>query len=525
MTLLGFTHFDSANTKGSICDMLALKERADGVFRNKYVNLESTNNKLFVGRIVEGPFFVPEEVSRDSAFAQTAILRGEEFKALPNYYTLARLELLGESRDGGRLFGTNTRPLPKTPVRDLTQDEIQKLIGIEGEMALGSLYGYPDVQVKLSAASKRVLPRNIGVFGTVGSGKTNTAQVIIEEASQNGYAVIVVDVEGEYVEMNQPTSESHLIPRLKAHGKDPQGLSDFQAFHPQASEASVPSSKPFSVPFRGIRPHVVSELADLTEPQEGVFLKIVEALQAEAVKRRGKSKSKSSALAFLEGDDVEAEELTLEAVISRVPEYAEQAGKGTQWALSRKLEALKRTRMFDSGPSLDARDLLKAGRVSVVDVSSVTSDAAKNLAIAWLLRLVFEAKLRDESAPKTLVVIEEAHTFVSRESKDRMTATLDMLKLIARRGRKRWLGLMFISQQPSHLPDEVFELCNTRFVHGIKSEFNLRPLRNTSGDVVSELWDMVPALGPGQALVVSPQFNHTVLVEVRPSYTKRRLTE
>jgi DNA helicase HerA-like ATPase len=363
------------------------------------------------------------------------------------------------------------------------------------------------------------------VFGTVGSGKTNTAQVIIEEASRAGYSVVVVDVEGEYVSMDEGTTEKHLVPLLAAFGRKPEGLKDFRVYHPQASEASVATSKAFSVPFRAIRPHVVSELADLTEPQEGVFLKIVESLQEESAKKRGKGKQKSTALAFLEGDDFEVEELTLDAVIARVPDFADQAGKGTQWALARKLQALRRTLMFDSGPSIQAKDLLQAGRVSVVDVSSVTSDAAKNLAIAWLLRLVFEAKLRDAKAPKTLIVIEEAHTFVSRESRDRMTATLDMLKVIARRGRKRWLGLMFISQQPSHLPDEVFELCNTRFVHGIKSEFNLRPLRHTSGDVVSELWDMVPALGPGQALVVSPQFNHTILAEVRPSYTRRRLTE
>jgi DNA helicase HerA-like ATPase len=158
-------------------------------------------------------------------------------------------------------------------------------------------------------------------------------------------------------------------------------------------------------------------------------------------------------------------------------------------------------------------------------VSGVANDAAKNLSIAWLLRLVFEAKLIDPEAPRALIVIEEAHTFVSRESREKMTATLDMLKLIARRGRKRWLGLVFISQQPSHLPDEIFELCNTRFIHSIKSEYNLNPLRKTSGDVVSELWDIVPALGPGQALLTSPQFNHTILVDMRPSQSRRRLTE
>ncbi len=523
MALLGHIHFDTSSTKGNISEMLALKERADAVFRNKYVKLQSQNNKDFLARTVEGPFYVPEEVSKDSAFAQTAILHGEEFKALPNYYTLARLEILGEIREN-HLYGTNTRPLPKTPVSDLSEKEIQQVIGIEGEMVIGALVGYPGIQVKLSSNAKKVLPRNIGVFGTVGSGKTNSAQVLIEEASQAGYAVIVIDVEGEYVEMNKPTTETKLLPSLRTFDRSPMGIPDFYVYHPNASEASLKSSHAFGVPFRGIRPHVISELADLTEPQEGIFLKIVEALQTDSSKKRVGKKPKSAALSFLEGDDG-SDALTLKAVIDKIPEFADVGGKGTHWALTRKLLALSRTEMFDTSETLDPNELLKAGRVSIIDVSGVTNDAAKNLSIAWLLRLVFETKLSNDKAPKTLVVIEEAHTFVSRESKERMTATLDMLKLIARRGRKRWLGLVFISQQPSHLPDEIFELCNTRFIHSIKSEYNLNPLKKTSGDVVNELWDMVPALGPGQALLTSPQFNHTILVEMRPSYSKRRLTE
>lgn len=46
----------------------------------------------------------------------------------------------------------------------------------------------------MNSQIKKVLPRNVGIFGTVGSGKTNSAQVLIEEASRAGYAVIVLDV-------------------------------------------------------------------------------------------------------------------------------------------------------------------------------------------------------------------------------------------------------------------------------------------------------------------------------------------
>jgi hypothetical protein len=523
--LLGHIHFDSANTRGSLSDLLALKERSGSIFRNKYVRVVASNGADFLSRIIDGPFFVPEEVTRDSAFAQTAILRGEEFKAMPDYYVLARLEVLGELRDGV-MFGTSTRPTPKSPVNDLSVPEIQKLIGLGGDMMLGSLVGYPGVQVTMDSQSKKVLPRNVGIFGTVGSGKTNSAQVLIEEVAQAGYAVIILDVEGEYTAMDEPTKEKSLIPKLQSSGREPAGLKDFHVYHPTGGESTRRDSREFGIPFHRMPPHLVSELADLTEPQEGIFLNAHEALRERTSKKtKERPKAKSRAIAFLEGDIEEGEGFTLQALIDEIPEHGEKAGQGTLWALNRKLAALRRTDIFDSGTPVEVQDLLVEGRVTVIDTSGLHNDSAKNIAIAWILRETFLHKLSDPKAPPTLVVIEEAHTFISKESRDRMTATMDMLKLIARRGRKRWLALSFVSQQPSHLPDELFELCNTRIIHSVKSDFNLNPLKRTSGDVLTELWDMVPALGPGQALVTSPQFTHTVLVDVRPSATRRRMIE
>jgi DNA helicase HerA-like ATPase len=525
-TVLGHVHFDSSNARSNLSDILALRDRAEGIFRNKYVEIVAPlADRQFLGRIVEGPFFVPEEVGRDSAFAQTAILHGEEFKALPSFYVLARAEILGELRDGA-MFGTAARPIPKSVVRDLSTEDIKKLIGLRGDMILGALSGYPGVLVTLDSKSKKVLPRNVGIFGTVGSGKTNTAQVLIEEASRNGYAVVVLDVEGEYTAMDEPTKETHLMQKLSASGRKAEGLSDFRVYHPTGGEAGTQASKEFGVPFQDMPPHLVSELADLTEPQEGVFLRAYDEVRKKATsKGKGGAKPKSRAIAFLEGDLAGAGGFTLQDVINEIPNQGAQAGQGTLWALTRKLEALKRTSIFDAGEPLDPDDLLVAGRVSIIDVSGLHNDSAKNIAIAWVLRQTFNQKVQNPKAPPTLVIIEEAHTFISKENRERMTATMDMLKLIARRGRKRWLALGFVSQQPSHIPDEIFELCNTRIIHCVKSDYNLNPLKRTSGDVHSALWEMVPALGPGQALLTSPQFTHTILVDMRPCATRRRMIE
>ncbi|MEW9553315.1 hypothetical protein [Nonomuraea sp. NPDC050783] len=50
------------------------------------------------------------------------------------------------------------------------------------------------------------------------------------------------------------------------------------------------------------------------------------------------------------------------------------------------------------------------------------------------------------------------------------------------------MGLVLVSQQPGHVPEELFELANTRFIHQLKSAGNLAPVRATTGGVHEALW-------------------------------------
>ena len=79
-----------------------------------------------------------------------------------------------------------------------------------------------------------------------------------------------------------------------------------------------------------------------------------------------------------------------------------------------------------------------------------------------------------------------------------------------------------VSQQPGHLPPEIFELCNTRIVHTLRSMHNLEALIATTGDVSRELWARCPLLGQGQAVLSSPQLNRSVIVSMRPAACRRK---
>jgi DNA helicase HerA-like ATPase len=125
--------------------------------------------------------------------------------------------------------------------------------------------------------------------------------------------------------------------------------------------------------------------------------------------------------------------------------------------------------------------------------------------------------------PRVLVVIEEVHTFVSKAAASRMRSVLDKLQVISRRGRKRWMALALVSQQPGHVPDELFELTNTRFIHQLKSVSNLAPVRATTGGVHEALWTTVPALAPGQCLLTGGTFRNALFVNIRPASSRRLL--
>jgi DNA helicase HerA-like ATPase len=173
-------------------------------------------------------------------------------------------------------------------------------------------------------------------------------------------------------------------------------------------------------------------------------------------------------------------------------------------------------------PEIDVRDIFVPGRITVLDLSD-SGDAVRNLVIAYHLDKIFKAKIENERtfATPILLLIEEVHTFLSKERRRQMVGTLNLMMELARRGRKRGISVGLVSQQPSHLPTELLETVNTRVIHRLSSIANIRVLKESTGNVPESLWESLPSLGKGQALVASPSYNHAVVTKIRPSMSRR----
>jgi DNA helicase HerA-like ATPase len=537
---LGYVNFDGTGTESTEVEIRVPKDRINEIRRGQYVRIQSKfdgNARNFFARISRGPFFVPDAVSKDSAYARAAILQADTVKFRPDFHGVCFANIVAElDMDTMRALSSFVRPQPQSAVYSLTNDEIEKLLELEGDMFIGELYGYPGVQIKMPSNKNAALPRNVGIFGTVGSGKTNTGQVLIEEAAAAGWAVIVLDIEGEYVRMDHPSTQRSLDHLFRHFGVQPGGVQNLEVYHVINTDAArADISKPFSVKFSSIQPHILAEILGLTEAQNDRFLEIYFNLtQKEVSSKRGKNTRAGFVGHLLDQDEGGPSiGITIKDIIDQIDSLLESdekvSGKISYYVLRRKLRRLQRYEIFDQQENLgDYSELLKGNKVSIIDLSGSFSVVVNNIVITDLLRSIFDLKVKDRTGelPPVLIIIEEAHSYVSKENAKRMDETLDVLREISRRGRKRWLSLCFISQQPSHLPPEIYELCNTKFVHQTTGGRNLDAIKTSTGAVDASVWDDVPRLGQGTSLFVSSYFkNRPMFINVRPCRSERRHVE
>jgi DNA helicase HerA-like ATPase len=550
---LGFVSFDGPGATNATSGAMVSEQRRRDFRRDVYVGIrDKEQQREFLGRVVEGPFHAPHEVSQDSAITRTTLLHPERTRFRPTYYAHGAIEIIGEVVANERIVPTATRPRPYSEIYVFPENRLRDMLGISGDFFLGHLMGYNRVQVHAEIASKNFLPRNVGIFGTVGSGKSNTTQVLIEEALKAEWAVVVVDVEGEYVLMDEPTADKNLERSLREDfGLPATGVRDINVYVPSSGSSNSRYAVPFKVPIADLEPEIVADILEFSEPQIRMYGALIEAAEKQYDKQQQQqSGQRRQGVLAKANSDTPEKKYTLSTLVDGLQEEDDgkikllgrkplQHEQGTTATLRGKLYHLGRSGMLDWGltekvPYLPVNDLLVGGRLSVLDVSE-TDNRSRNIAIAYTLKALFDRVIetpdgermdggKGRPRPRLLVVIEEVHTFVSRAAAPKMRAVLDNLQMITRRGRKRWMALALVSQQPSHVPDELFELVNTRFIHQLKSVSNLAPVKATTGGVHEALWTTVPALGPGQCLVNGAAFRSPLFVTIRPAQSRRLLS-
>jgi hypothetical protein len=199
-------------------------------------------------------------------------------------------------------------------------------------------------------------------------------------------------------------------------------------------------------------------------------------------------------------------------------------------AVQGRLGTLRRLGVFDSqiAPPLNFKEMLQPGRVSILDLSDSGEPKINNLVIAELLRGVqlqqeenYIASTKAGKTPTPVVIfIEEAHEFLSDQRIKQMPTLFGQVARIARRGRKRWIGLVFITQLPQHLPDDVMGLINNWILHKIGDATVLNRLKRSIGGINDSQWRHILSLAPGQAICSFVSLTRPLQVSIDPTQCK-----
>ncbi len=570
---IGWTAFDSPSSDDGTVTVFLPKDTILELPHQSLVRVKSrSDHRSYLGAVVRGPFAEPDGLRSDAPVVITATVRGRGNILMSNYHGRVQLELIGEELDNGGMVPPRRRPLPNSPVFPLSPEETAAVFRTAGDIRLGIAESHDEIEVRVPT-TKSVLPRHLGVLGTTGSGKSTTVSGIVHQLQQAGVACVFLDTEGEYTSINEATDDPQMEEALARRGLAPKGVDGTTIYSLVGRETANPKhprSKSFRLDFSELSPYTVKEILDFTGPQEQRFLQAFDVCKLllrdfGVYPARNNHTEEQEAL---ELDELETgyPRMTLSHlidiasifhdVVAKVPDEPNpyntvfkdniervkqrvqtvRSDSEISWrALLVKLWRLHRFRIFDNtqAPSLPYAEMLKSGMVSIIDLSDTDSPELRNLAIAQLLRGVqrqqedaYQAAIVAGRPPvPTTVFIEEAHEFLSAQRIKDMPVLFQQVARIARRGRKRWLGLVFVTQLPQHLPDEVIGLINNWVLHKIGDSNVINRLRRSIGGIDDSLWGRLPALAPGQAVVSFTSLTRPLLVAIDPTPCKLLMVE
>lgn len=162
--------------------------------------------------------------------------------------------------------------------------------------------------------------------------------------------------------------------------------------------------------------------------------------------------------------------------------------------------------------------------ITILDLSGIPPTVLNDL-IGALLRILYDALFWARKLPEggrerpLLVVLEEAHAYLSKENSG---AAAVSVRRIAKEGRKYGVGIMLVSQRPSEIDSTILSQCSTLFAMRLANEIDRNQVTNAASDNLKGLFDMLPALRTGEAIIVGEAVSLPIRTMIDPPAKNRK---
>ncbi len=162
--------------------------------------------------------------------------------------------------------------------------------------------------------------------------------------------------------------------------------------------------------------------------------------------------------------------------------------------------------------------------ITILDLSGVPASILMNL-VGALLRIVYDALFWGRNLSEggrerpLLVVLEEAHVYLGQSDTGPATT---IAKKIVKEGRKYGIGAMIVSQRPSEIDETILSQCGTIFSMRLSNSSDRTHITSTVSDNLEGLFNSLPILRIGEAIIVGEAVHLPVRTIVDPPPANRR---
>ena len=297
------------------------------------------------------------------------------------------------------------------------------------------------------------------IAGATGTGKTVTLQVLAETFCQAGVPCFMADMKGDLSGISQPGRLSGFIEkRLPEFGiADPQ----FQACPVRFFDVFGEQGHPMRSTISRMGPQMLGRLMDLNETQTGV-LNIVFRI------------ADDNGLLLIDLKDLRA---MLNFVGQNAADFTTQYGNVTSasvGAIQRALLELENqgADKFFGEPDFDIYDLLQCeagkGIMNVLAADRLMlQPKLYSTFLLWLLSELYATlpEVGEMDLPKLVFFFDEAHMLFEGTSK----ALTDKIEQVIRLIRSKGVGIYFITQSPTDIPESVLGQLGNRIQHALRA--------------------------------------------------------
>ena len=336
------------------------------------------------------------------------------------------------------------------------------------------------------------------IAGASGTGKTITMKVMAESFSDAGVPVFLCDVKGDVAGICAPgESNEGMEKRI-----DKFGIRDtfaYKAYPTTFWDIYQEGGHAVRATVSDMGPELLSRILGLTPAQEGI-LHIVFRI------------ADDKGLLLIDLKDLRA---MLTYVNEHRIEYMMSYGNITSQSVAAILRALLPLEqqggdLFFGEPALDICDWMRTdadgrGMINVLDcVKLVQNPTLYASFLLWMLSELFESlpEAGDMDKPKLVFFFDEAHMLF----RDAPAVLLQKIEQTVKLIRSRGVGVYFITQSPSDIPDTVLAQLSNRVQHALRAytPAELKAVRVAAqafrANPAFQAEDAIMELGVGEAL-------------------------